>query len=82
MKKLDPDLKDTPEAAEDFFLPDLCQPQSILFLVLISELLVVVGVLANGNLINFDWTQLGLTSCLCSGLSWLLPPYCAISDQC
>ncbi|MBT3710860.1 MAG: histidine kinase [Gammaproteobacteria bacterium] len=62
MKKLDPDLKDTPEAAEDFFLPDLCQPQSILFLVLISELLVVVGVLANGNLINFDWTQLGLTS--------------------
>ncbi len=59
---MDPDLKDMPEAAEDFFLPDLCQAQSILFLVLISELLVVVVVLANGNLTNFDWTQLGLTS--------------------
>jgi len=59
---MDPDLKDAPEAAEDFFLPDLCQAQSILFLVLIAELLVVVVVLADGNLINFDWTKLGLTS--------------------
>lgn len=59
---MDPDLKDAPEPADDFFLPDLCQAQSILFLVLIAELLVVVVVLAGGNLINFDWTMLGLTS--------------------
>ena len=30
---------------DDFFLPDLCQAQSILFLVLIAELLVLVLVL-------------------------------------
>jgi two-component system sensor histidine kinase AlgZ len=59
---VDPDLKDAHEPADDFFLPDLCHARSILFLVLIAELLVVVVVLAGGNLINFDWTMLGLTS--------------------
>ncbi len=47
---------------QDFFLPDICQAQSILFLVLVTELLVFVLVLANSSLIDFSWVQLGLTS--------------------
>lgn len=47
---------------EDFFLPDLCQAQSILFLVLITELLVFALVLATSTLTDFDWGRLGLTS--------------------
>ena len=47
---------------EDFFLPDICQAQSILFLVLVTELLVFVLVLANSRLVDFSWAQLGLTS--------------------
>lgn len=50
------------EKNEDFFLPDICQAQSILFLVLVTELLVFVLVLANSRLIDFSWMQLGLTS--------------------
>ncbi len=46
----------------DFFLPDLCQAQSIIFLVLVTELLVLVLVLANSQLVDFDWVELGLTS--------------------
>ena len=46
----------------DFFLPDLCQTQSILFLVLVAELLVFVLVMANSNLINFSWANFGLSS--------------------
>lgn len=47
---------------QDFFLPDICQAQSILFLVLVTELLVFVLVLANSQLVDFSWVQLGLTS--------------------
>jgi two-component system sensor histidine kinase AlgZ len=50
------------EQEEDFFLPDICQAQSILFLVLVTELLVFVLVLANSRLIDFSWAELGLTS--------------------
>lgn len=50
----------TPEA--DFFLPDLCQAQSILFLVLVSELLVFVQVLFSSSFFDFNWMQLGLSS--------------------
>ncbi|MEJ6517320.1 MAG: sensor histidine kinase [Pseudomonadales bacterium] len=47
---------------EDFFLPDLCQAQSILFLVLVTELLVLVLVLSQSRLIDFSWVSFGLTS--------------------
>lgn len=47
---------------QDFFLPDICQAQSILFLVLVTELLVFVLVLASSSLVDFSWAQLGLTS--------------------
>ncbi|XOV86258.1 MAG: sensor histidine kinase [Pseudomonadota bacterium] len=47
---------------DDFFLPDLCQTQSILFLVLVAQLLVFVAVLFHSYLVDFDWMQLGLAS--------------------
>ncbi|MCB1644802.1 MAG: sensor histidine kinase [Pseudomonadales bacterium] len=55
-------MSDDKPLSDDFFLPDLCQAQSILFLVLVAELLVLVIVLAQGSLMQFDWGQLGLTS--------------------
>lgn len=53
----------------DFFLPDLCQAQSILFLVLIAELLVLVQVLFSSPFFGFDWATLGLTSVF---VQWLV----------
>jgi two-component system sensor histidine kinase AlgZ len=47
---------------DGFFLPDLCNTQSILFLVLIAELLVFVLVLMDSGIMNFGWAELGLTS--------------------
>ena len=55
-------IVDQEEPEEDFFLPDICQAQSILLLVLIAELLVFVVVLANSRLIGFNWVQFGLAS--------------------
>jgi hypothetical protein len=46
----------------DFFLPDLCQAQSILFLVLVSELLIFVQILFSSSFFDFDWLALGLAS--------------------
>ena len=46
----------------DFFLPDLCQAQSTLFLVLASELLVFVQILFSSSFFDFDWLALGLAS--------------------
>ncbi len=53
----------------NFFLPDLCQAQSILFLVLVSELLVFVQVLFTSTFFDFDWVQLGLASLF---VQWLV----------
>ncbi|MDZ7684401.1 MAG: hypothetical protein U5O39_04855 [Gammaproteobacteria bacterium] len=50
--------------SDDFFLPDLCKPQSLLFLVLIAELLVMVMVLLQSSLVDFDWQTLGIASLL------------------
>lgn len=49
---------------DDFFLPDLCKPQSILFLVLVAELLLIVMVLLESRLVDFNWSRLGLASLL------------------
>ena len=46
----------------EFFLPDLCQAQSILLLVLVTELLVLVLVLFESGLYGFNWSHLGLVS--------------------
>ena len=47
---------------ETFFLPDLCERQSVFFLVLVAELLSIVFVLIDRGLWPFDWQALGLVS--------------------
>lgn len=60
---------DDKTAETDFFLPDLCEAQSILFLVLIAELLVLVLVLFSSGITGFDWLALGLASLF---VQWLV----------
>lgn len=50
------------EQEETFFLPDLCDRQSVFFLVLIAELFSLVIVLVESSLLGFDWMTLGLVS--------------------
>lgn len=52
----------TPQAPNDFFVPELCQPEALLSTVLLAELLVLVLVLAEPMLPGFDWVRLALTS--------------------
>ena len=47
---------------DDFFLPELCEPEALLGLVLLAELLVLVLVLAEPMLPAFNWERLALTS--------------------
>ena len=49
-------------APDDFFVPELCQPEALLSTVLLAELLVLVLVLAEPMLTGFDWVRLALTS--------------------
>tara|TARA_A100001518_G_C1219032_1_gene62532 strand:- start:653 stop:1864 length:1212 start_codon:yes stop_codon:yes gene_type:complete len=48
--------------SDDFFVPELCQPDALLGLVLLAELLVFVLVLAEPMQPGFDWMRLALTS--------------------
>lgn len=45
-----------------FFIPDLCAARSVFVAVMLSELLVVIHVLARGSLATFDWDLLALGS--------------------
>jgi two-component system sensor histidine kinase AlgZ len=47
---------------DDFFVPELCQSNALLSMVLLAELLVLVLVLAEPMLPGFDWVRLALTS--------------------
>ena len=47
---------------DDFFVPELCQPEALLSMVLLAELLVLVLVLAEPMTPGFDWVRLALTS--------------------
>ena len=58
MKKI---RSNTP-ASDDFFVPELCQAEALLSLVLLAELLVLVLVLAEPIHTSFDWMRLALTS--------------------
>lgn len=49
-------------ATDDFFVPELCQSEALLALVLLAELLVLVLVLAEPMNGSFDWLRLALTS--------------------
>lgn len=42
-------------AQAGLFIPDLCSPQSVLFMVLLTELIALVHVLAGSGLAGFDW---------------------------
>jgi two-component system sensor histidine kinase AlgZ len=55
-----PALRATDE--DDLFLPDLCNAQSILFAVLVTELMCIVLTLVQSSPVAFDWSALGLTS--------------------
>ncbi|TWC32417.1 sensory transduction protein kinase AlgZ [Pseudomonas sp. SJZ079] len=54
--------KHTSTTIDDFFVPELCQPEALLSMVLLAELLVLVLVLAEPMLPGFDWVRLALTS--------------------
>ncbi len=47
---------------DDFFIPDLCQVQAVLFLILVAELLAIVLELAVTGVKDFNWLSLSLTS--------------------
>jgi two-component system sensor histidine kinase AlgZ len=51
-----------PPLVDDFFVPELCQPEALLSMVLLAELLVLVLVLSEPMLPGFDWVRLALTS--------------------
>jgi len=48
--------------AEDFFLPDFCQAQSVFLVLLIAELLAVIFTLLNVHSLNSLWRELGFYS--------------------
>src|SRR5690554_3800485 len=52
----------TIKAPDDFFVPEFCQAETLLSLVLLAELLVLVLVLAEPMQAGFDWMRLALTS--------------------
>ena len=57
------------EAAERLLIPDLCAPYPVLVMVLLSELLVLVFVLASHGLLQFDWSLFGACSLL---VQWIV----------
>ncbi|NLY12842.1 MAG: sensor histidine kinase [Gammaproteobacteria bacterium] len=50
------------QPSDDFFVPELCQPEALLGLILLAQLLVLVLVLAEPMDTGFDWMRLALTS--------------------
>lgn len=50
------------EEDDHYFIPDLCATQSVFFLILVSELMSIVLVLASSPLGWFDWQRLALVS--------------------
>ena len=53
---------DQPATNEDFFIPELCQPEALFSLVLLAELLVLVLVLTEPMTPSFNWVRLALSS--------------------
>ncbi|SDN46480.1 sensor histidine kinase [Pseudomonas jinjuensis] len=51
-----------PASQDDFFIPELCQPEALFSLVLLAELLVLVLVLAEPMMPGFNWVRLALSS--------------------
>ena len=59
----------TPPPADRLFIPDLCAPYPVLLMVLLSELLVMIYVLASTGLLQFDWSLFGSSSLL---VQWIV----------
>ncbi|MFT5690702.1 MAG: two-component system sensor histidine kinase AlgZ [Oceanicoccus sp.] len=57
-----PRLTEEKERDREFFIPDLCNVQALLFLVLVAELLAIVLELAANGLSAFSWLSFSLTS--------------------
>ncbi|MBM69590.1 MAG: hypothetical protein CME43_08950 [Haliea sp.] len=57
------------QASGAFFIPDLCAPRPLLFLVLLAELMVLMYTLAVSSLPRFEWTVLATGSVL---VQWLV----------
>ncbi|WXL25546.1 sensor histidine kinase [Ectopseudomonas mendocina] len=51
-----------PAVDDDFFVPELCEPEALLSMLLLAELLVLVLVLSEPMRPGFDWVKLALTS--------------------
>lgn len=47
---------------DDFFLPDLCNNESVLMIVIVAELFAILLVLVKTGLLAFDWLQLAIIS--------------------
>jgi len=62
MKLVSPGPRSKQERGGDFFLPDLCSVNSVLLLVMITELVVMVLVLWSSGLRSFDWGKLAIVS--------------------
>lgn len=58
------DNTQTSTLEDDDFLPDLCGPQPVLALILVSELFVAAMILAAYGLAQFDWARFGMVSIL------------------
>ncbi|MBL4828170.1 MAG: sensor histidine kinase [Spongiibacteraceae bacterium] len=56
--------KSSKQAQQEFFIPDLCNIQAVLFLVLVAQLLSIVLELSKNGLVDFSWYSLSLTSLL------------------
>ncbi|MET1079332.1 MAG: sensor histidine kinase [Pseudomonas sp.] len=54
--------KSAPAPSDDFFLPELCLPETLLSMVVLAELLVLVLVLSEPMQPGFNWVRLALTS--------------------
>ncbi len=62
-------LRARAQASGAFFIPDLCAPRPLLFLVLLAELMVLMYTLAVSSLPRFEWTVLATGSVL---VQWLV----------
>ncbi|TWI57515.1 two-component system sensor histidine kinase AlgZ [Pseudomonas duriflava] len=54
--------KRRPSPVDEFFVPELCEPEALLVLILLAELLVLVLVLADPITDEFNWVRLALVS--------------------
>lgn len=52
----------SPSQPREFFIPDLCNVQAVLFLVLVAELLALVLELASTGLMGLSWQSFSMTS--------------------